>query len=229
MNKVAIVGAQELTRDNAPYDDASYEIWGLADWICYDWLKRCDKLIEVHLANIYMNHPRTPDYWDALQNTEIPVYMYPVADPRIPNSILYPMDGVLGMLAKGSNGGKKLKPLNCTIAYAIALAIFLEYDVIDIYGVELAGNAGQYAAQVPHFAFWDGFALGRGVELNINCSDGLFVQPLYGSEDLTERARLHDYLEALDADMRKYQKVLDMTEGAKNVVTKLLYGGEDVI
>jgi hypothetical protein len=225
VKKVAIVGAQEMTRDKAPFDDPSYEIWGFADWLCAPWMKRCGALIEIHLANVYTNHPRTPQYWDALQKTEIPVFMYPVADPRVPNSILYPLDSVLGLVAKGKNQGKSFKPFNSTVAYALGLAILYEYDVIDIYGVELANPSERFLKQSEMFAFWNGVALGRGIELNINCSDGLFVQPLYGSEDTIPSAKLYQYLSALNSDIQIYQQNANMAIGAKNMIQQLLGEG----
>jgi hypothetical protein len=225
VKKVAIVGAQEMTRDKAPFDDPSYGIWGFADWLCAPWMKRCDALMEIHLANVYTNHPRTPQYWDALQKTEIPVFMYPVADPRVPNSILYPLDSVLGLVAKGKNQGKSFKPFNSTVAYALGLAILYEYDVIDIYGVELANPSERFSKQSEIFAFWNGVALGRGIELNVNCSDGLFVQPLYGSEDVIPSAKLYQYLSALNSDIQIYQQNANMAIGAKNMIQQLLGEG----
>ena len=227
MKKVAIVGSQELTRDNAQFDDPSYDIWSFADWVCYDWLKRCDALIEIHLANVYMNHPRTPEYWSALQKAEMPVYMYPVADPRVPNSVLYPMDGVLNLVSKGKNKGKKFRPLNSSVAYAIGLAILLEYDVIDIYGVEMA-HSSEYMSQQPIFAFWNGVALGRGIELNVNCSEGLFVQPLYGSEDVMPTAKIFGMMEDITKQMADSQKLHDMGEGAMQALRLLALGDSDV-
>ena len=228
MSKVAIVGSQELTRDNAPYDNPEYEIWSFSDWLLAPWLKRCDALFEIHLANVYMNHPRTPGYWTALQQTEIPVYMNPVAAPRVPNSILYPLDGVLGLVSSGYNMGKQFKPLNSSVAYAIGLAILKEYEVIDVYGVELARPDERFARQSDLFAFWVGVAAGRGIQLNINCSSGLFHQPLYGSEDTTEISKIHAYIEAVQKQVGEAKKVQDMGEGALQALFSLLKEGQGV-
>lgn len=228
MKKVAIAGAQPITRENAPFNDKTFDIWGLSDWLIAPWMKRCDLLFEMHLSDIYMNHPRTPEYWDALQEAEMPVYMYPVADPRVKNSVLYPMGDILKMVSSGTNMGEPFKPLNCSIAYAVALAIHLEYEQIDVYGVELASTGERFAPQQPIFAFWAGVAVSKGIELNVNCSKGLFTQPLYGSENTKEMAKLDAYLKALEKDRVKYQKALDMTEGAKNIIARLAYGEKNV-
>jgi len=230
MKKVAIVGANELTRDKAPFDDKTYEIWSISDWICSAWLRRCDLLLEIHQPFQYMNHPRTPNYWEVLQTLEIPVYMYPVADPRVPSSVLYPMDSVLALLDKGkihsiTDKGVKsesaFRPLNHSVAFLMALAILKGYDVIDVYGVELA-HSSEYMSQQPMFAFWNGVALGRGLTLNVNCSNGLFNQPLYGIEDTSEKARIFGMIGAVDKQKVQAQKVLDMAEGARQALLQLV-------
>ena len=221
MKKVAIVGSQERTRGNAPYEDASYDIWSFADWICYPWLKRCDGIFEIHSARYYMAHPRTPQYWDKLQATTIPVWMYPVADPRIPGAVEYPLNEVLSMVSKGKENGVNFKPLNCSVAYAIGLAIYLEYEVIDVYGVEL-NTISEYMHQKGHFAFWSGVALGKGIELNINCSNGLFVQPLYGYEEDMPTVIIGKYMEALTQQINKIEKEKLMAQGALQLASKLM-------
>lgn len=47
-DKVAIVGFHELTRDKAPYDDPTYEIWGCNEEYRFDWLKREDRHFQLH-------------------------------------------------------------------------------------------------------------------------------------------------------------------------------------
>ena len=219
--KVAIVGANKLTRDNAPFDDPTFEIWSMSDWICSAWLKRCDLLLEIHQPGQYMNHPRTKDYWQKLQTLDIPVYMYPLADPRVPKSVLYPKDGVLEMLSGGKNMGKDFKPLNSSVAYLIALAIFKEYEQIDVYGVELA-HSSEYMSQQPIFAFWDGFALGRGCVLNVNCSNGLFNQPLYGLEDNLEKTKIFGMMKAFHAEFEKAKESQLRYEGGMRALRTLI-------
>lgn len=221
MKKVAIVGSQADTRDNAPYDDISYDIWSFADWICSAWLKRCTGLLEIHSPRTYMNHPRTPEYWDMLQTIEYPVWMYPVADPRVPGAVEYPLDGVLSLVASGKQKGVAFRTLNCSVAYAIGLAVYLGYDVIDIYGVEL-NTTSEYMHQKGHFAFWSGVAAGRGIELNVNCSDGLFIQPLYGAEEDMPTVIIGKYMEALTAQVNTAKTEMLMAQGALQLASKLM-------
>jgi len=44
---------------------------------------------------------------------------------------------------------------------------------ISIYGIELRSGT-EYWKQRECFAFWNGFAGGRGIELEIRCADDIF-------------------------------------------------------
>ena len=220
-NKLAIVGAEPHTRENAPYNDLDYDIWTFSDWLLADWLKRCDAIIEIHGIEVYRNHPRSPGYWDALQKATIPVYMYPFADTKVKSSIEFPLDGVLEMLNKAKTNGQPFKNLNCTTVYAIALGIYQQYEVIDIYGVELWPDS-PYNKQRADFAFWVGFAAGRGIELNINCSDKLFNHKLYGIEDKTQTAKLYELIETVSKQKEEAVRTANTADGALQLLNRLL-------
>jgi len=222
VKKVAIVGSEENTRDSAPFDDLSYEIWSFADWLTSAWLKRLDALIEIHSPSMYMNHPRTPDYWDALQITDVPVWMYPIADPKVNSAKLYPLQEVLS-LCKGTNSNKPIRLLNCSLVYALGLAIFQEYDVIDVYGVGLSRET-KYGSQRHAFAFWCGVAMGRGIEVNVHCSEGLFHQPLYGIETGMETTKAQAYMDIVKQQMEEAERAKLQTQGALMILEKLVYG-----
>jgi len=221
-DKLAIVGAETETRENAPFDDPEYDIWTFSDWITADWMKRYDAVLEVHGPAVYRNHPRTPEYWQVLQTTDKAVYMCPVADPKVPAAIEYPLESILGML-HGTNNGKSFKPLNCTLAFAIALGILKEYPVIDVYGVELA-HGGQFSKQSSDFAFWTGFADGRGITVNVNCSDGMFSHPLYGVEDTTPTAKLYELMQSTIKQRESATQTVNAANGALQVLQHLLKG-----
>jgi hypothetical protein len=168
-----------------------------------------------------MQHPRTPQYWEMLQTVEYPVFMYPVADPRVPGALEYPLDGVLGLVAKGYQKGKRFKPLNCSVAYAIALAIYMKYDVINVYGVEL-NTTSEYMHQKGNFAFWNGVAIGKGIELNIECSDGLFIEPLYGFEDEMPVTIIGKYMEEITKQIKSQENDIIAAKGALQLASKLM-------
>ena len=179
MKRVAIVGAHELTRDNAPWDDKDCDIWAISNYAHADWMKRVSAVVEIHKPVIYEMHPDDREYWAWLQETDLPVYMLDPSD-KIKNAILYPLDEIKSsVLSNTFVHGKPVTNLGSSIDFAIALAIYHHYPVIDVYGVEM-GIDSKYVTQRPGFAYWAGMAAGRGITVNINCTDGLFPETIYG-------------------------------------------------
>jgi len=177
--KLAIVGAHDLTRDNAPWNDTGCEIWAISNYANAPWMKRCDAVIEIHKPIIYQHHPDDKTYWEFLQWTDKPVYML---DPHtaIKNVRRYPLEEIkAGLLRHVFVHGKPVTNLGSSIDFALALAIYEQYQVIDVYGVEM-GIDTKYVTQRPGFAFWVGLAAGHGLTVNINCTDGLFPETIYG-------------------------------------------------
>lgn len=54
-----------------------------------------------------------------------------------------------------------------TVAYAIALAIYMKATEIDLYGVTLE-VASEYGDQKPCVDFWIGYAMGRGCKVTVH-------------------------------------------------------------
>lgn len=229
MNKLAIVGAEEQTRQNAPFDDLSYDIWTFADWICYDWLKRYSAVIEIHRpkgVSGYTEHPRTPEYWQKLQTIDAPVYMYP-PDRRVKSAVEYPLQEVLDLLGTVKEFGKDITPLNCSLAYALGLGFYKGYKQIDVYGVELAVDA--YIKQKPIFTFWIGYAAGVGVELNLYCSRGLLTGSLYGIEPESDlNSRLSPYINGMQKELAEIQEREHRLIGALQLISDIQKGGQGV-
>jgi hypothetical protein len=73
---------------------------------------------------------------------------------------------------------------------ALALAIYLGYEEIQLYGSELTSNT-EYSYQATNYAFWIGFAHGRGIDLMLRCWLDEFNQRIYGYEGETQIDRLY--------------------------------------
>lgn len=174
--QVAIVGSHSATRHLAPFDDPSWEIWLLNEApMKTEIYPRWDALLQMHRPEVYASKTNwvNPGYWDWLQQDHgRPVWMIE-ADARVPNSRRYPIEGVLGMIP--------YHYLRSSPALALGLAIYLGYDRIRVYGCELSSGT-EYAYQATNFAFWIGFAHGRGVNLELMCWQDEFNQPIYGYE-----------------------------------------------
>ena len=118
-----------------------------------------------------------------MRGTEtVPIYMRE-KHKDIPMSIAYPFEEVFEMTKNIKHKNDQLKYFTSSFGWALALAILQERKVINVYGVDMQDT--EYVNQKDCFAFWLGFAGGRGIELNINCADSIFNKPLYGAQPLT--------------------------------------------
>lgn len=216
MKKLAIVGAQELTRDNAPWDDEAFDIWTISNWSKAEWCKRCDGVIEIHEPKVYKNHPADGDYWNWLQTQDSAKVFMLYPDERVKNCQLYPLHGALQLTRNLKVLGEEAQNIASSIDYAVALAIIEGYEQIDVYGVEMA-RSSEYKNQQASFAFWVGLCAGKGIALNINCTRGLFVKPLYGTINTAE-ADVGKYIKGISFQMEEANKTLSMLEGARQML-----------
>lgn len=173
---LAIVGSHPATRELAPYEDERFEIWLFNEAAQKPQVyKRWDALLQIHKPEVYssLSNWVNKDHWEWLQEDHgRPIYLHAV-DPRVPNSVAYPLEGVLGLIP--------YRYLRSSPAMALGLAIYLGYKEIHLYGSELSSGT-EYAYQATNYAFWIGFAHGRGIDLKLHCWQSEFDQPIYGYE-----------------------------------------------
>ena len=187
MRKLAIVGSHPDTRDNAPFDDGEFDIWvfneaAMANPIdtpddpSKHWCKRWTACFQMHKPEIYTSlHNRSnKNHWNWLQqdhgNRKIYMQGY---DDRIPNSVAYPLTKAIELTGE--------EFFTSSFAYALALAVLMDYQYIEIYGSDLVSNT-EYTYQAEGFKFWLGFLRGRGITVKMKCWPTAFIQPLYGYE-----------------------------------------------
>jgi hypothetical protein len=178
--RLAIVGSWPENRHLIPWQpangDGMTEIWAFNEAPQKDWFERWDALFQLHKPEVYSspNNFVNKEHWSWLQQKHgKPIYMQAV-DPRVPDSVAYPLEGVLAMIP--------YRYLRSSIAFALALAIYQgTWDVVELYGINLQSNT-EYAYQATNMTFWIGFAHGRGIDLQLKCWLDEFNQPLYGYE-----------------------------------------------
>ena len=173
MKKLAIIGSGPDTRDLAPWDDLSFDIWVFNEAPTADWCKRWDALFQMHEPSLYQGfNTKDPHHWDWLQQKHgKPIYMQEV-DPLVPDSVQFPLDEIVGLTG--------YRYLASTVADAIALAA-TKYGEIHMWGVELSMTEYQYQAEC--IRFWVGYAKGKlGDKFQMHCAEKLFEAPLYGYE-----------------------------------------------
>ena len=187
---LAIVGSHPATRELAPYDDERVEIWLFNEAAQKPEIyKRWDGLLQIHNPEIYSSLENwvNKDHWNWLQQDHGSgkrIFMQQV-DPRVPNSVAYPLEGVQSLIP--------YRYLRSSPALALALAIYLGYTDIALYGSELTSNT-EYAYQAINLGFWIGFAHGRGIDFHLECWQQEFNQRIYGFEGDVEIER--DYFQS---------------------------------
>lgn len=168
--KVALVGFAS-TRDLAPYDDKSYEIWALND--LYSTIPRWDRWFDIHDFDLIARHvpkrAKIPKL-EAYSKMTCPVYMQD-KHPQVPNSVKYPLDKIIEKWG--------VNYFTNSISYMIALALYEGYKTIDLYGIHMSHET-EYAEQKPSVEFWVGMAKGMGVNMFIPEKSSLLKGKMYG-------------------------------------------------
>lgn len=139
----------------APFDDPSFEIWGLND--LYEVIPRWDRWFELHdrvWLEKYHTRVKGLNHVSQLKTMTCPVYMQQVhAD--IPGSVEYPLDKMINKY-----GGY----FTNSVPYMLALAIEEGFEEIHIYGVDLSFGT-EYGYAQACMAYWIGLARGMGIKV----------------------------------------------------------------
>lgn len=178
-DKVAIVGFAPH-RVLAPFDDPSFEIWGLNRLHTVMPGKRWDRWFEIHDLSLY-DPEADADHIAFLGSFEGMVILRPqdVGRYAVPNGVPFPLGRVL----------EDFHPyFNNSIAYELALAIGMGFKEIHVFGVDMAQDQvlqAEYSEQRPSCEFFLGIAVGRGIKLYLPPgSDLLLTSHLYGLEEI---------------------------------------------
>ena len=175
MNKLAIVGSGPDTRELAPWDDETFDIWVLNEAPMAAWCKRWTASFQLHKEDIYTGHnTKGEGYWDWLQIKHgHPVFMK-AYDARVPDCEVLPLDDLIALTGERYFG--------ITPCYIMALAILKGYEHIEVYGVEL--SATEYMFGADSWRYWVGFAKGKLGKDHVVLHSGqqLFECALYGFE-----------------------------------------------
>lgn len=218
MKRVAIVGSHPSSREQAPWDETKIPIWVFNAGAIMDWCKRADVVFEMHPAGEYTNPmAERSEYWHEFlcKQTIATVYMQDT-DPRVPSSQKYPFYGVVNKYLKNFKRGEEVnKYFTSSPCYAIALALYLGYDTIDLYGIEMETNS-EYIYQRDGIGLWLGIALGLGVTVNIPQNTTMFSAPLYGYDDdhnIITRETFEENAKAIEKEFDKASSDLQFAKG----------------
>lgn len=172
--KVGIIGFAKSSRDLAPYDDPSWQLWGVnGTWAI---AKRLDCILDLHAPWIYEWEPsrRPPGHVEHLRQFPGPVYLIEARDD-MPTSRTFPLDDVIRHIGRPY--------LTSSIAQAFGLAMLEGAEEIGLWGVEMA-TASEYADQRPCLEYLIGKAEACGIKVTLPEGCPILSGPVYGRGDL---------------------------------------------
>ena len=173
--RIAILGSSPSSLPLAPFEDASWTIWGCSPGAA-PFVKRADAYFELHRWDGLAESPEFSAFLARMPK----VYMAQV-QPNIPNSVLYPKDEMV----------ERFGPhfFSSTIAWMLALAISQNPEEIGLWGVDMAHDT-EYAIQKPGCHYFISLAKAQGIKVTVpDESDLLQPAPLYGFCTLSPRYR----------------------------------------
>jgi len=158
----------------APYDDKSWEIWGVNELYMAPEVKRIDVLFELHDYNWIIEGKRHKEHIEWLRKATIPVWMQKHYDD-IPQSVPFPKQQIIDKF--------ETNYFTNTISWEIALAMLIGVEEIGLWGVDMATDI-EYASQRPSVEYFVGLARGAGIKVYIPPESDLLKNAyLYGFED----------------------------------------------
>ena len=156
---VCIVGLSPTSRDRVFKEPPGTEMWSVnTGHFCFtlEQMLRFTAWFQVHPRREFeMANAKRPEHLEWLRACKIPLYMEETW-PDIPASVKYPRAEVVKDI--GTNY------FTSSIAYMVALAIYLKYDEIRFYGVDMPSQT-EYVCERPCVEFLLGIAHSRGIKI----------------------------------------------------------------
>ena len=218
MNKtVAIVGTHPTTKEKAPFGNKEVDIWVFNNQILQGWCPRADAVFDIHNPDdIYRRGLEHPAFGDWLKKPKGIQFYIPSPMKDCPDQVVYPLDEIVNALLPNFKRGDEInRYFTSGPCYALALAIYLGYEEIQMFGIEMEANA-EYVYQRDGIGLWFGIALGRGMRVVIPKESMIFYAPLYGySSDATtlDRETFETRASELEEVMGRKHNELNMIKG----------------
>ena len=207
MKTVAIVGGHPDTRSMFDWEREDCDVWIFNEALKGDWCKRADAVFQMHQPTIWRasTNRNDPKHYEWLQQQDNPTIWMIDQFEDVPKSEKYPLEEVLALVPRFGY-------FTSSVAYAIALAIYQQYDRIEVYGVEMETGT-EYSHQRTGVAFWLGVAVGRGIDVE-HYTYKFWKAPLYGYEGNARieiewyEKRIDGFIAARDANLKKYEAAM---------------------
>ncbi len=218
--KICVVGYAP-SKDEAPFKDESWEIWGLND--LYEYIPRWNRWFEMHLkadTDAYMTRGGKFRHVQGLISVaaNCPLYMQD-AYPDIPGSLRYPYEIITAAYGKYFTN---------SISYMIAMAVFEGCDELGIYGVDMAQDT-EFCSQRPSCEYFVGIAIGKGIKVTIpDTADLLKTRYMYGYQDKAKTA-FEERCKKILADVETRRNQAQQQVGQAQLAAAQLTGASDGI
>lgn len=232
--KIAIVGFGDCDPREAPYDDPTWEVWGLNHAYRVGTMTvrypggrsevhpgfmrdrfgdfRPDRWFELHQA-----HAQPPEDLVWIRTCPVPIYVVDTY-PKSPTAVPYPLDAVLARWAPF--GGDYFAS---SFAYMFALALTWDVKTIGLFGCDLDWGR-ERAVEHGNLAYWIGLARGLGVTVEIPKDSRLCRHyARYGIEYDQEKGAVEDRMARLILELlqdgiirTKWSQLIDRWNAAYN-------------
>jgi hypothetical protein len=233
--KVAIVGFASSSRNQAPFDDTSFEIWGLNS--LYAFLPRWDRWYEIHprehiakdLNRAELKQLGTEHVdWLKKQSGPVegekfrPIYMQDHYDD-IPASVRWPREEINKWTTAMFGPQAELDYFTSTPGEMMAHAIFEGAGEIHLYGIDLL-QSEEYAYQRPGCEYWIGIARGLGIRVYVPQASAMlkanyvygYTEPPSTTEGMAGLVTFFNNTRAkIEQEQQKAAAFVNMTTGTK--------------
>jgi|WetSurMetagenome_2_1015567.scaffolds.fasta_scaffold00567_33 hypothetical protein len=239
-DKVYIVGCAG-TKDAVPWNDKDAEFWGVNNLYGVDLNgAHYDRWFEIH--NLWQDKAGkllrrgSPDfrgqpvlnYMQGLAKIGCSIYMQKHWINLIPLSVPYPINEVIQFFSEKGITLDICRYITNTISYEIALAIYLGFKEIQVYGVDMAVGT-EYENQRPSCEFWLGVAAGLGIKIVIpSQADLLKCRFMYGFEERLQDV-WNEKCEKIRIDLKQKRIKLEQRITEDSRAVQQYVGGEHVL
>ena len=162
--KVAICGFATNTLHLVPWNDPTFELWGMNQG-AMNFQRKADRWFEMHLPE-YTPDIRDPEYLKFLQNAGVPIYMIEAYEDY-PTSVRYPIEAAINYLGRDY--------FMSSVAFMATLAAMEGFQEIHLYGINLA-IGDEYFYEKPNAEWVIGVLQGRGIKVVVPIASSLLKQ-----------------------------------------------------
>lgn len=201
MKNIVILGFSESTRNLAPFDDESFDIWGCNH--LYPYIPRWDIWYELHSESYLMSMPFWKEYEPWLRTNAARCYMQPALAQKW-DGRPYPIDAVMQRFGRYFTSTIALMMAQAILHIEEALRREEPIPEVHLYGVDMTHDT-EWGWQRACAEFYVGLMIGMGVHVEIPGPSALLKNPyLYGFEEPSDvYTTMEDGLKRIAAEKKQ--------------------------